>query len=120
MLEATESVVSKLVLKEIEMNDSMAKFGASLIKNGENILTHCNTGSLATPGKGNFKSSCLYIHYEKVLLSVSSKRHIFKEKTFTSTSTKLVLSSKVAGSQLTNWKEKEFLTLSFATIWLLR
>jgi methylthioribose-1-phosphate isomerase len=44
--------VQKLVKKEIEMNDSMAKFGASLIKHGEGILTHCNTGSLATPGKG--------------------------------------------------------------------
>jgi len=34
------------------MNDAISKNGAALIKEGENILTHCNTGSLATPGKG--------------------------------------------------------------------
>jgi len=38
--------------KEVKMNDAMAKFGASLVRDGEGILTHCNTGSLATPGKG--------------------------------------------------------------------
>jgi len=37
---------------EIKMNDMMAKLGASLIKDGDGILTHCNTGNLATPGKG--------------------------------------------------------------------
>ncbi len=44
--------IQKLVDKEIDMNESMAKHGASLIQDGESILTHCNTGSLATPGKG--------------------------------------------------------------------
>jgi len=42
----------ELLDREIKMNDAMAKFGASLVKDGEGILTHCNTGSLATPGKG--------------------------------------------------------------------
>mmetsp|Transcript_29160 Transcript_29160/g.41037 ORF Transcript_29160/g.41037 Transcript_29160/m.41037 type:complete len:354 (-) Transcript_29160:21-1082(-) len=37
---------------EVHMNDAMASYGASLIKDGEGILTHCNTGALATPGKG--------------------------------------------------------------------
>jgi len=42
----------ELMNKEIEMNQRMAKYGAELIKDGENILHHCNTGSLATPGVG--------------------------------------------------------------------
>lgn len=38
--------------KEIEMCEKMANYGAQLISDGDNILTHCNTGSLATPGVG--------------------------------------------------------------------
>eukprot|EP01111_Echinosteliopsis_oligospora_P013792 TRINITY_DN503_c0_g1_i1.p1 TRINITY_DN503_c0_g1~~TRINITY_DN503_c0_g1_i1.p1 ORF type:complete len:360 (+),score=116.03 TRINITY_DN503_c0_g1_i1:184-1263(+) len=41
-----------IMKKEVDMCDAMSKHGASLIKQGENILTHCNTGALATPGKG--------------------------------------------------------------------
>lgn len=37
---------------EVAMNDAMAAHGAALVQPGENILTHCNTGSLATPGVG--------------------------------------------------------------------
>jgi methylthioribose-1-phosphate isomerase len=46
------SKAEELLDKEVKMNDAMAKFGASLVKDGDGILTHCNTGSLATPGKG--------------------------------------------------------------------
>jgi len=38
--------------EDIEINMTMGKYGASLIKNGDNILTHCNAGSLATAGYG--------------------------------------------------------------------
>jgi methylthioribose-1-phosphate isomerase len=38
---------------EIERNESIGRHGASLFnRNGMNILTHCNTGSLATGGIG--------------------------------------------------------------------
>src|SRR5690348_16070822 len=47
------SLAEQMLQKEIDMNDSMAKLGASLIKDGDGILTHCNTGTLATPGKGS-------------------------------------------------------------------
>lgn len=47
------SKVSQEILnKEIEMYERMSKNGAALIQQGEGILTHCNTGSLATPGQG--------------------------------------------------------------------
>jgi len=41
-----------LLKHEEEMCAKMAKLGASLVKDGDNILTHCNTGSLATLGVG--------------------------------------------------------------------
>jgi methylthioribose-1-phosphate isomerase len=44
----------KLMDDEIEMYKKMSQFGASLVNDGDNILTHCNTGSLATPGQGLF------------------------------------------------------------------
>jgi methylthioribose-1-phosphate isomerase len=42
----------KLMDDEIEMYRRMSQYGATLINDGDNILTHCNTGSLATPGQG--------------------------------------------------------------------
>jgi len=38
--------------EDIEMNMKMGKIGAKLIESGDTILTHCNTGSLATAGYG--------------------------------------------------------------------
>lgn len=38
--------------EDIQMNQQIADFGASLISEGSTILTHCNTGSLATTGVG--------------------------------------------------------------------
>lgn len=51
----SESVL-KLALEianeDIELCEKMAIHGASLIQDGDQILTHCNTGSLATAGIG--------------------------------------------------------------------
>ena len=38
--------------EDIEINKAMGRYGASLIKDGDNILTHCNAGALATAGYG--------------------------------------------------------------------
>tara|TARA_B100001248_G_scaffold59056_1_gene40209 strand:- start:30313 stop:31341 length:1029 start_codon:yes stop_codon:yes gene_type:complete len=38
--------------QEIEVSNKISKNGVKLIKNNFNILTHCNTGRLATPGIG--------------------------------------------------------------------
>ncbi|KAF2072682.1 hypothetical protein CYY_006016 [Polysphondylium violaceum] len=45
-------IACKIIDDEVEMCDKMSKFGASLIQPGESILTHCNTGSVATVGSG--------------------------------------------------------------------
>jgi len=38
--------------EDVEMNRRMGEYGAALIKDGMNILTHCNTGSLAVVDYG--------------------------------------------------------------------
>jgi len=42
----------KIRLEDIETNIKMGKIGAKLIEDGDVILTHCNTGALATAGYG--------------------------------------------------------------------
>lgn len=44
---------AELILEEeVARSEAMANFGAELIQDGETILTHCNTGGLATVGLG--------------------------------------------------------------------
>jgi methylthioribose-1-phosphate isomerase len=50
--ENISKIAYDIIDRDIEMCDKMGEFGASLIQNGENILHHCNTGSLATMGIG--------------------------------------------------------------------
>ncbi|MBA7546522.1 Methylthioribose-1-phosphate isomerase [subsurface metagenome] len=38
--------------EDIEINKAMGKYGASLIKDGDSVLTHCNAGALATVDHG--------------------------------------------------------------------
>lgn len=42
----------RIAAEDVTANHAMARFGASLIGQGEHILTYCNTGSLATVGYG--------------------------------------------------------------------
>lgn len=45
-------IALEMIKHEQEMCDHMGELGASLVNDGDNILTHCNTGSLATIGIG--------------------------------------------------------------------
>lgn len=38
--------------EDVTLCERMAEFGAALVQDGDQILTHCNTGSLATAGVG--------------------------------------------------------------------
>ena len=42
----------KIYDEDIEINKNMGKHGAALLKDGYNVLTHCNAGALATAGYG--------------------------------------------------------------------
>ncbi|MDX2029949.1 MAG: S-methyl-5-thioribose-1-phosphate isomerase [Blastocatellia bacterium] len=39
-------------VEDVEINRSMGRFGAELIRDGATVLTHCNAGALATAGYG--------------------------------------------------------------------
>ncbi len=38
--------------EDVDRNESLSEFGASLIEDGDNVLTHCNAGALACAGCG--------------------------------------------------------------------
>jgi methylthioribose-1-phosphate isomerase len=42
----------RILDEDVEVNKSIGKYGADLIKDGDTILTHCNAGGLATGGYG--------------------------------------------------------------------
>lgn len=50
----------KILLEDIEVNRSIGRHGAELIKDGNTILTHCNAGALATGGYGTATAPMLY------------------------------------------------------------
>ncbi len=38
--------------QDVRVNQTLGKYGAAIIQDGDNILTHCNAGALATAGYG--------------------------------------------------------------------
>ncbi len=38
--------------QDVQVNQTLGKYGAAIIQDGDNILTHCNAGALATAGYG--------------------------------------------------------------------
>ena len=38
--------------EDVQINKTLGKYGATIIQNGDSLLTHCNAGSLATAGYG--------------------------------------------------------------------
>ncbi len=50
--ERMEKEAMKIAEEDIEINKTMGRHGAELIKDGYRILTHCNTGALATVDYG--------------------------------------------------------------------
>lgn len=49
---AIEGEAEQIAAQDVEINRSLAAHGATLIPEGAGILTHCNTGALATVGYG--------------------------------------------------------------------
>jgi methylthioribose-1-phosphate isomerase len=69
-LAAVPGEAEAIFAEDVRLSESMAKNGASLIKDGERILTHCNTGSLATVGVGTALGAIIWAHREKKNVSV--------------------------------------------------
>lgn len=50
--EALLQEAQRIAAEDVETNHAIARFGASLVRAGDRILTYCNTGSLATVDYG--------------------------------------------------------------------
>ncbi len=51
-VKAVPAEAEAICLEDVRLADQMAKNGAALIQDGDQLLTHCNTGGLATVGIG--------------------------------------------------------------------
>jgi methylthioribose-1-phosphate isomerase len=51
-LNAVPAEAEAICLEDVRLAENMAKNGAALIQDGDRLLTHCNTGGLATVGIG--------------------------------------------------------------------
>ena len=52
IIDALEQEADRILKEDIEANRAMGACGETLIPNGATVLTHCNTGRLATAGYG--------------------------------------------------------------------
>ncbi|MEM1947841.1 MAG: S-methyl-5-thioribose-1-phosphate isomerase [Candidatus Caldarchaeum sp.] len=52
----------QILNEDIEMNKTIGRLGADLIKDGYGVLTHCNAGALATGGYGTALGVIRYAH----------------------------------------------------------
>lgn len=78
----------KIHLEDKIMCDSIAKIGQEIIPSNANILTHCNTGALATGGEGTALGVIKYAH------KVGKKIHVYVDET----------RPLLQGSRLTTWE----------------
>ena len=56
--------------EDVAMSQSMARHGAELLRSGDRVLTHCNTGALATAGMGTALGVIVQAHLDKKKISV--------------------------------------------------
>lgn len=70
----------KMAEEDVACNLRMAEFGASLIEDGDTIITHCNTGSLAAVDWGTALGAIrfAYEHGKKIKLLVDETRPRFQ------------------------------------------
>jgi len=80
----------KICQEDIEANRKIAELGSTLIKDGDKILTHCNTGALATVGIGTALGIISYAAKTKnIMVYVTETRPVLQ------------------GSRLTAWELKK-------------
>lgn len=61
--------------EDVELCEKMAVRGAELIEDGDNVLTHCNTGGLATVGVGTALGAIIHAH------KAGKKIHVYVDET---------------------------------------
>ncbi|MCF8001199.1 MAG: S-methyl-5-thioribose-1-phosphate isomerase [Halanaerobiales bacterium] len=60
----------QIAREDVESNKKLGEFGNELIAQGDNILTHCNAGALATVGYGTALGVIRAAHYENKKIKV--------------------------------------------------
>ena len=88
-----------ILQEEVARSDSMGKLGADLVNAGESILTHCNTGGLATVGIGTALACVRRAHEQKKNI------HVYVDET----------RPLLQGARLTTW-ELEKLKIPYTLI----
>ncbi|MDD5288017.1 MAG: S-methyl-5-thioribose-1-phosphate isomerase [Dehalococcoidales bacterium] len=81
----------KIHTEEADATLKLSQFGAELIKDGATILTHCNTGPLATTGYGTALGIIIYAHQQ------GKKVKVFADET----------RPLLQGARLTTWELKK-------------
>ena len=61
---------TKIFFEDVTLCDKIAKYGAALIEPGDRILTHCNTGGLATAGVGTALGVIITAHKQAKNINV--------------------------------------------------
>lgn len=73
--EKIEQLGEELFHEDVQLCLDMARAGAELVEDGDNILTHCNTGGLATVGVGTALGVITEAHRQ------GKKIHVFVDET---------------------------------------
>ena len=85
------NIAIELFNEDVTLCESIATNGAELIQSGDNILTHCNTGGLATAGIGTALGVIRQCH------SQGKKIHVYVDET----------RPLLQGARLTTWELKK-------------
>lgn len=78
----------KIFDQDLKLCEEMARVTAELISSGEQVLTHCNTGGLATVGIGTALGAIIYAHQN------GKKIHVYVDET----------RPLLQGARLTTWE----------------
>lgn len=86
--EALVAEAEAIALEDIEINKRMGEHGAELISDGDNILTHCNAGALATVDFGTALAPIRVAHAQ------GKRVHVYVDET----------RPRLQGARLTAWE----------------
>lgn len=62
IVEALEAECRTIHTEDLAMSEAISAYGASLLKDGDGVLTHCNAGPLACLGYGTGQGPLFYAH----------------------------------------------------------
>lgn len=85
------AVAEELFKEDAELCSNIARHGSSILEDGDNVLTHCNTGSLVTTGAGTALGIITTAHQQ------AKNIHVYVDET----------RPLLQGGRLTTWELKQ-------------